>query len=109
VPLAQGLLTGRYLEGIPEDSRAAKPHGALRPERVTEERIDQVRRLREIAQARGQSMAQMALAWNLRHAAVTSVLIGASKVWQIEDNVGALQNLAFSAEELAAIDTILVG
>ena len=108
-PLAQGLLTDRYLEGIPEDSRAAKPHGALRPGRVTEERIAQVRKLNEIAQARGQSMAQMALAWNLRHPAVTSVLIGASKVSQIEDNVGALQKLDFSAEELAAIETILAG
>jgi L-glyceraldehyde 3-phosphate reductase len=107
-PLAQGLLTGRYLDGIPEDSRAAKRHGFLRPDRVTEERLAQVRKLNEIAQARGQTMAQMALAWNLRHPVMTSVLVGASKVSQIEDNVGALQNLVFSEDELAAIETILV-
>jgi len=108
-PLAQGLLTGRYLDGIPEDSRAAKPHGALRPGRVTEERLAQVRKLNEIARARGQTMAQLALAWNLRHPVMTSVLVGASKVSQIEDNVGALQNLDFSADELAAIESILTG
>ena len=107
VPLAQGLLTDRYLAGIPEDSRAAKPHGALRPDRITEQRLAQVRALNEIAQARGQTMAQMALAWNLRLPAVTSVLIGASRVSQIEQNVAALQSLEFGADELAAIEAIL--
>jgi L-glyceraldehyde 3-phosphate reductase len=106
-PLAQGLLTGRYLDGIPQDSRAAKLHGFLRPDRVTEDRLVQVRKLSEIARARGQTMAQLALAWNLRHAVMTSVLVGASKVSQIEDNVGALQNLDFSVDELAAIESIL--
>jgi L-glyceraldehyde 3-phosphate reductase len=106
-PLAQGLLTGRYLEGIPEDSRAAKVHGFLRPEHVTEERVARVRKLNEIARSRGQTMAQMALAWNLRRSTVTSVLVGASRVSQIEDNVAALERLAFSADELAAIERIL--
>ncbi len=106
-PLAQGLLSDRYLEGIPEDSRAAKAHGFLKPRQITEERLAQVRKLNELAQKRGQTLAQMALAWNLRHPEMTSVLVGASKVSQIEDNVAALNNLTFSAEELAAIETIL--
>jgi len=106
-PLAQGLLTNRYLDGIPSDSRAAKPHGFLRPEHVTEERLDKIRQLNEIAQRRGQTLAQMALSWNLRHPQVTSVLVGASRVEQIEDNVGALQTLDFSPQDLDTIDTIL--
>ena len=106
-PLAQGLLTDKYLDGIPEDSRAAKPHGFLKPEHLTEERLAKVRRLNEIAQARGQTLAQMALAWNLRHEGVTSVLVGASRVGQIEDNVAALAQLAWTAEELEAIEEIL--
>jgi len=106
-PLAQGLLSDRYLEGIPEDSRAAKAHGFLKPRQITEERLAQVRKLNELAQKRGQTLAQMALAWNLRHPGMTSVLVGASKVSQIEDNVAALNNFTFSAEELAAIETIL--
>jgi L-glyceraldehyde 3-phosphate reductase len=106
-PLAQGLLTDKYLDGIPEGSRAAKPHGFLRPEHVTEEKVAQVRKLNEMAQARGQTMAQMALAWVLRHGTVTSALVGASRVEQIEDSVAALDNLDFSQEELAAIDGIL--
>ena len=106
-PLAQGMLTDRYLTGVPEDSRAAKPHGFLKEEALTDERLATIRALNEIADARGQSLAQMALAWNLRHEAVTSVLIGASKVSQIVDSVGALANLAFTAEELAAIDEVL--
>jgi len=109
VPLAQGLLTDRYLGGIPLDSRAAKPHGALRPDRITEQRLAQVRALNEIAQARGQTMAQMALAWNLRHKGVTSALVGASKVSQIEDSVGALEVLAFGDQELQTIEAILAG
>ena len=106
-PLAQGLLTERYLGGIPEDSRAAKPHGFLKREEVTEEKLAKVRKLNEIARARGQGMAQMAIAWNLRHRGMTSVLVGASRVRQIEENVAALDNLQFTAEELAAIDQIL--
>jgi L-glyceraldehyde 3-phosphate reductase len=106
-PLAQGLLTNRYLDGIPEDSRAGKPHGFLRPEHVTADRLAQVRRLNGIAQARGQTMAQMALAWVLRHEVMTSALVGASRVEQIEDSVSALNNLAFTDDELAAIEDIL--
>jgi len=106
-PLAQGLLTDRYLDGIPEDSRAAKPHGFLRREEVTEERLVRIRKLNEIAQGRGQSLAQMALAWNLRHPAVTSVLVGASCTRQIEVNVAALEKVEFTGEELRTIDRIL--
>lgn len=106
-PLAQGLLTNKYLGGIPEDSRAAKPHGFLKPDRITDEKLSQVNRLNEIAQSRGQTLAQMALAWVLRHEVVTSALIGASRVSQVEDSVGALRNLAFSTEELMAIEAIL--
>ena len=106
-PLAQGLLTGRYLEGIPADSRAGKPHGFLRPAHVTEEKLARVRKLNEMARARGQTLAQMALAWVLRHPGMTSALVGASRVSQIEDSVGALKNLEFAEEELRAIDGIL--
>ena len=106
-PLAQGLLTNRYLTGIPADSRAASPSGFLKAAQVKPEIIAQVRQLAAIAQQRGQSMAQLALAWTLRDAAVTSALIGASRVSQIEENVAALSNLNFSAAELAEIDRIL--
>jgi L-glyceraldehyde 3-phosphate reductase len=106
-PLAQGLLTNRYLAGIPSDSRAAKPHGFLKPDGVTEERIAKVQQLSAIASRRGQSMVQLALAWVLRHSGMTSALIGASKVSQIEEAVGTLANLAMSAEEIAEIDGIL--
>jgi len=105
-PLAQGLLTNKYLGGIPEGSRAAKPHGFLRPEQVTEAKLAQVRKLDELAKRRGQTLAQLALAWVLRHPGMTSALIGASRVSQIEDAVGALENLEFSPEELAAIDAV---
>jgi L-glyceraldehyde 3-phosphate reductase len=108
-PLAQGLLTEKYLDGIPADSRAAKPHGFLKVEEVSEEKISKVRRLNEIAKQRNQSMAQMALAWVLRHPEMTSVLIGASRVSQIEDAVGALKNAKFTSEELRLIDKILNG
>jgi len=108
-PLAQGLLTEKYLDGIPADSRAAKPHGFLKVEEVSEEKISKVRRLNEIARQRSQSMAQMALAWVLRHPEMTSVLIGASRVPQIENAVGALKNMKFSSEELKMIDKILDG
>jgi L-glyceraldehyde 3-phosphate reductase len=106
-PLAQGLLTDKYLDGIPEDSRAGKPHGFLRPEQITKDRLVQVRKLKEMAQARGQTLAQMALAWVLRHPGMTSALVGASRVEQVEDNVAALSNLAFSEQELQTIEEIL--
>jgi L-glyceraldehyde 3-phosphate reductase len=108
-PLAQGILTNRYLNGIPKNSRAAKPHGFLKPEQITEEKLGKVRRLNELAQARGQSLAQMALAWVLRCREVTSALIGASSKAQIDDGVGALNNLSFSEEEYRTIETILSG
>lgn len=103
-PLAQGLLTDKYLNGVPDDSRAAKKNTSLRGN-LTEENINKVRELKEIADKRGQSIAQMALAWDLRK--VTSVIIGASRVSQIEENVKALDNLEFSHEELKQIDEIL--
>lgn len=106
-PLAQGLLTDKYLNGIPADSRAAKPHGFLRPEQITDDKIIKVRRLREIAAARGQRLSQMALAWVLRHPEVTSALIGASRLGHIDDAVGAIQNVSFSREELQSIEQIL--
>ncbi len=106
-PLAQGMLTNRYLEGVPADSRAGQGIFFLKPKDVTDEKIAKVRKLNEIAIARGQSMAQMALAWVLRLPQVTSALIGASKVTQIEDAVGAVRNLDFSQGELERIDAIL--
>ena len=108
-PLAQGLLTDRYLSGIPADSRAGKSHGFLRPKEITEEVLAKVRSLNELARARGQKLAQMALAWVLRHAEVTSALIGASRIAQIDDAVGALANRRFTDEELRTIDRILAG
>ncbi len=106
-PLAQGLLTSKYLKGVPEDSRAAGPVGFLTPEQITEEKVAKVRQLNEIAGQRGQTMAQMALAWVLRHPGMTSVLIGASRVSQLEENVAIVQNLDFSEDELSAIEGIL--
>jgi len=106
-PLAQGLLTDKYLGGIPEGSRAAKAHGFLKREHVTEEKVGKVRQLQEIAKARGQSVAQLALAWVLRKAGVTSALMGASRLEQIEDNVGTLGSLDFAEDELAAIEGVL--
>jgi L-glyceraldehyde 3-phosphate reductase len=108
-PLAQGVLTDKYLDGIPNDSRAAKPHGFLNREEVTDDLVARVRQLRDVARKRGQSVAQLALAWVLRQSAVTSVLIGASRVQQIEECVGTLENVAFTKEELEKIDTILEG
>lgn len=108
-PLAQGLLTDKYLDGIPPDSRAATPHGFLRAEQVTDDKVVKVRALNELARARGQTLAQMALAWVLRHPGMTSALAGASRVSQVEDNVAALDNLAFDAEELQAIEDVLAG
>lgn len=105
-PLAQGLLTDRYLNGIPPDSRAAKAWGFLKPEQV-EPAIEKVQELNTIAEVRGQSLAQMAIAWLLKDQRVTSVLIGASSVAQLEDNLGALDYMQFSAEEIVEIDAIL--
>jgi L-glyceraldehyde 3-phosphate reductase len=108
-PLAQGLLTDKYLEGIPDGSRVSKSHGFLRREQVTEDVVGKVRRLSKVAEERGQTMAQLALAWVLRDPRVSSALIGASRVSQIEENVATLQKLAFAAEELDTIDKILRG
>jgi L-glyceraldehyde 3-phosphate reductase len=107
-PLEQGLLTDRYLAGIPADSRAARPRAFLKPDDVKAEVVEKVRRLNEIAQKRDQSIAQMALAWVLRQKAVTSAVVGASKSQQIEDSTAALNRREFSKEELLAIDSILL-
>jgi len=106
-PLSQGLLTDRYLHGIPSGSRASKPNTFLKKQDVDEHHLAEARALSDIAAERGQSLAQMALAWVLRDGRMTSALIGASRVEQIEQNVAALSNLAFSAAELAKIDAIL--
>ena len=106
-PLAQGLLTDRYLRDIPADSRAAKEHGFLKAEAITEERRAQIRALNEIATGRGQTLAQLALAWVLRKPAVTSALIGASRVEQLEQNLAALRNLTLGDDEQAAIERLL--
>ena len=107
-PLAQGLLTNKYLGGnIPEGSRASKAHGFLKPANITDDKLAKVNKLNDIAQSREQTLAQMALAWVLRHESMTSVLIGASKAEQIEDAVGTLNRLDFTAEELDQIEVIL--
>lgn len=108
-PLAQGLLTSRYLGGIPADARAARDPRFLKPEHITPEKLTKIRELDKIAQARGQSLAQMALAWVLRNPVITSALIGASKTTQIEENVKALDHLTFSAAEIAAIERAVSG
>ena len=108
-PLAQGLLTDRYLNGVPPGSRATKPHSFLKPDQFTEPLLRRVRRLVEVARSRGQTLAQLALAWVLRHTVVTSALVGASHPTQIENAVGALDRLDLAPDELAAIDTILAG
>lgn len=106
-PLAQGLLTNRYLDRIPEDSRAAKPSPFLQKTALTEGKLQQIRDLDRIAQDRGQSLAQMALAWVLRRPELTSVLIGASRLSQIADSVGVVASAPFTTEELAQIDAIV--
>ena len=106
-PLAQGLLTGRYLNGIPEDSRAHRSDSPFLSEDRVEETLGKVRQLNDVAKDRGQTLAEMALAWNLRQPTIASVLIGASRVSQLEDNLKALDNLDFADEELAKIDSIL--
>ncbi|PRD15049.1 L-glyceraldehyde 3-phosphate reductase [Pantoea coffeiphila] len=106
-PLAGGMLTDRYLNGIPEDSRAASGSRFLSEDQLTAEKMEKVRQLNSLAQQRGQKLSQMALAWVLRGDRVTSVLIGASKISQIDDALGMLDNRSFSAEELTQIDAIL--
>ncbi len=106
-PLAQGLLTNRYLNGIPRTSRAAKKHGFLQKDEITPARVDQLRKLNEIALGRGQSLARMALSWLLKDQRVTSVLVGASGPGQLQDSLKCLSNKDFSQEELAQIDSIL--
>lgn len=106
-PLAQGLLTGKYNNGIPDDSRAAKDSGFLQKSQVTKERVEAAINLAKIAEERGQSMAQMALAWVLNDQRVTSVIIGTSSVRQMDNNLNALNNLTFSEEELNKIESII--
>ena len=106
-PLAQGVLTDRYLQGIPKDSRAGKSTGFLKPDQVTREKLEIVNKLNAIACDRGQSLAQMAIAWLLKDHRVTSVLIGASSVEQLDDNLRTLHNLSFSNDELRRIDEII--
>jgi len=106
-PLAQGLLSSRYLQGIPEDSRAAKPHGFLKRDRITDDKIAQIRKLNALAERRGQTLAQMALTWVLRDARVTSALVGVSRIEQLEENLRAISAAPLHEEELAEIDTIV--
>jgi L-glyceraldehyde 3-phosphate reductase len=108
-PLAQGLLTDKYLGGIPADSRAANPEGFLQSEHITADKLAKVRRLHDLAQTRGQTLAQLAIAWVLRHPEMTSALIGASRPVQIEDAVRALEHTTFTPDELQTIDQILAG
>ncbi len=106
-PLAQGMLTDKYLKGIPENSRAAKAHGFLKVSDLTDDRLQQINSLNEIAQQRNQSLAQMALAWLLKDKRITTVLIGASSVKQLDDNLACLDNLNFTDAELKLIEVIL--
>ncbi len=106
-PLAQGMLTDRYLKGIPSDSRAAKSHGFLKTEEITENRLKQISQLNDIAASRGQSLAQMALSWLLKDHRITSVLIGASSVAQLDNNIDAISNLEYAPDELEAIEKVL--
>lgn len=106
-PLAGGQLTNRYLHGIPADSRAASGSQFLQPDQLTESKLEKIRQLDAVAEARGQKLSQMALAWVLRDEKVTSVLIGASKTTQLDDAIGMLGNRRFTAEEQATIDAIL--
>lgn len=106
-PLAQGLLTNRYLDGIPKDSRAAKSHGFLDRNQITEEKLAKIRALNEVAKARGQSLAQLALSWVLRDSRITSVLVGVSRLEQLQDDLEILRKLDFDQIELDEIDEIL--
>ncbi len=106
-PLAQGLLTSKYLGGIPEGSRAAKGIASIKPETITPEKLEKIEKLNKLASERGQTLAQMAIAWVLRKSSVTSALIGASSAKQVEDNVAALNRLDFTDEELRFIDEVI--
>ena len=106
-PLAQGMLTDRYIQKIPENSRAAKDHGFLQKSELTDKRLSQIRLLNEMAESRSQSLAQMAMAWVMRKTEITTVLIGVSSTNQLENNLGMLENMDFSDEELERIDQIL--
>ena len=108
-PLAQGMLTDRYLREIPKDSRAAKPHGYLQTSEITEDKLNKIRKLNELARQRNQSLAQMALSWLLKDKRITTVLIGASSVEQLDNNIDALGKLDYSDQELKAIESILKG
>jgi L-glyceraldehyde 3-phosphate reductase len=106
-PLAQGLLTNKYLHGIPKDSRAAKSHGFLQEKEVTKEKLNKIKQLHKLAEERGQTLAQMALSWIIKDKRITSVLIGASSTQQIEDSLQCLKNINFGPEELQRIEEIL--
>ena len=106
-PLAQGMLTNRYLKGIPADSRAAKEHGFLKTNEITTDKLVKIKKLNELAEQRGQSLSQMAIVWLMRKPVITSVLIGVSSVEQLDANIGALDNISFNEEELAEIEKIL--
>jgi L-glyceraldehyde 3-phosphate reductase len=106
-PLAQGLLTDRYLQGIPEGSRASKPHGFLKQKDITDDKLAKIRKLNDLALSRGQTLAQMAIVWLLKDSRVTSVLIGSSSVEQLKYNLESLKNPGFSKEELESIEKIL--
>ena len=106
-PLAQGMLTNKYLKGIPKDSRAGKVHGFLKVDQITPDKLEKITNLNELAENRNQTLAQMALAWIMRDTRITTVLIGASSVKQLEDSLGCLENTTFSAEELLQIDKII--
>ena len=107
-PLAQGILSDRYLKGIPDDSRAAKPHGFLQQNQITAEVQSKIIRLNELAQKRNQSLAQMAIAWLLKDSRVTSVLVGASSSEQLQNNLSTLNSLTFTSDELKYIDEVLL-
>jgi L-glyceraldehyde 3-phosphate reductase len=106
-PLAQGMLTDRYLKGIPADSRAAKEHGFLKTNEITTDKLVKIKKLNELAEKRGQSLSQMAIAWLMKKPVITSVLIGVSSVEQLEANLGTLDNTIFNEQELAGIEKIL--
>ena len=106
-PLAQGLLTNRYLKGIPADSRAGKEHGFLKVDQITQEVVSKIKKLNDIASSRGQTLAQMAIAWLLKDQRVTSVLVGASSTDQLLDNLRALDSQSFSRKELEDIEEVL--
>jgi L-glyceraldehyde 3-phosphate reductase len=106
-PLAQGLLTDRYLKGIPGDSRASKAHGFLKTNDITQEKLDKINKLNEVAKRRNQSLAQMALSWLLKDKRVTTVLIGVSSTEQLDNNLACLNNRQFSVAELEEIELIL--